>query len=301
MAEALALNGVFIPMTTPFDTEDRLSLAELRNNLGRYNTKRLAGYVATGSTGEAILLSMAETEELWEAVIEATATDKILVAGTAAESTTETIARTRRAAQLGYQVALVRTPHYYRPLMTPAALEVFYHRVADASPIPILIYSIPHYTGINVEVPLVARLAEHPNIIGIKDSSGSVKQLAALVRVAPKGFHVLTGSATTFLPALMMGVSGGIMALANLLPDECVELYEAAVAKRYDRARELQDRIVPASDLLVSRHGVPGMKYALDRLGYFGGPVREPLRPVDDAARREIDEVLAALGSAATR
>lgn len=296
MSEAVAMKGVFVPLTTPFDADDRVSLTHLRGNLARYNGTRLAGYVATGSTGEAILLSMAETEELWAAVVEAAGADKLLVAGTAAETTTETIERTRRAAQLGYEVALVRTPHYYRPAMTPAALETYYRRVADASPIPVLIYSIPQYTGVNVEAPLVARLAEHPNIIGVKDSSGSVKQLTSLVRATPDNFFVLTGSASTFLPALVMGITGGIMALANALPEDCVALYEAAAAGRYDDARALQEKILPVSETVASRCGVAGIKYALDRLGYFGGPVREPLLAVGESARREIDEVLAAAG-----
>jgi 4-hydroxy-2-oxoglutarate aldolase len=295
MAEAIALKGVFIPITTPFDPEDLVSREALRSNLARYNHTRLAGYVAAGSTGEAVLLSMAETEELWAAVVEASAADKILVAGTAAESTTETITRTRRAAALGYAVALVRTPHYYRPQMTPALLAEFYRRVADASPIPILIYSIPQYTGVTVEAPLVAELAEHPNIVGIKDSSGSVQRAAEIVRATPAGFHVLVGSASTFFPALAIGAAGGIMALADALPEECVELYEAAVAGQYDRARNLQERLLPASSVLVSRYGVAGMKYALDQLGYYGGPVREPLRPLEEAAQREIKVVLAAL------
>ncbi len=296
MADAPELRGVFIPITTPFDADDHVSLLHLRQNLTRYNETKLAGYVATGSTGEAILLSRAETLEIWEAVVEASGADKILVAGTAAESTKETIALTQQAAQLGYEVALVRTPHYYRSQMTPVALEEYYRRVADASPIPILIYSIPQYTGITVEAPLVAQLANHPNIIGIKDSSGSVKRAAQMVAAAPDGFYVLVGSASTFFQALASGASGGIMALADALPNECVELYEAAVAGRYDEARHLQERILAASELLVSRHGVAGMKYALDQLGYFGGPVRKPLRTVSEDARREIDEVLFALG-----
>lgn len=296
MAEAPEMKGVFIPMTTPFDAEDHVSLLHLRDNVARYNRTRLAGYVATGSTGEAILLSRAETVELWEAVVEAAAVDKILVAGTAAESTKETITLTQRAAKLGYAVALVRTPHYYRPQMTPTALEEYYRRVADASPIPILIYSIPQYTGVTVEAPLVARLASHPNIIGIKDSSGSIKRAAELVAASPEGFYVLVGSASTFFQALASGASGGIMALADALPNECVELYEAAIAGRYPEARSLQEKILPASELLVSRHGVAGMKYALDRLGYFGGAVREPLRPVSEDVQGEIDKVLSTLG-----
>jgi 4-hydroxy-2-oxoglutarate aldolase len=294
MPEPRSLRGVFAPLTTPFDSADHLSLPRVRENVARYNATRLAGYVVTGSTGEAILLSMAETEELWAAVIEAAGTDKVLIAGTAAETTTETILRTRRAADLGFEVALVRTPHYYQSQMTADVLADFYRRVADVSPIPILIYSIPQYTGITVEAPLVERLSEHENIAGIKDSSGSVQRAAEMVRAGRNDFRVLVGSASTFFAALMVGASGGILALADALPDACVELYELSMAGKIAEARALQQRLLPASRALVSRWGATGMKYALDRLGYYGGPVREPLRPLGEAARAEIDEVLAA-------
>ena len=293
MPEARALRGVFAPLTTPFDSGDHLSLPHLRENLARYNATRLAGYVITGSTGEAILLSWAETEELWAAVAENAAPDKILIAGTAAESTSETILRTRRAADLGYEVALVRTPHYYQSQMTTDVLADFYRRVADASPIPILIYSIPQYTGITVEAPLVERLAGHPNIAGIKDSSGSVQRAAEMVQAARSGFRILVGSASTFFAALMVGASGGILALADALPEACVELYELSTGGKIAEARALQERLLPASKALVSRWGATGMKYALDQLGYYGGPVREPLRPLGEAARHEIEEALA--------
>ncbi|MDE3136601.1 MAG: dihydrodipicolinate synthase family protein [Acidobacteriota bacterium] len=301
MPERRELRGVFAPLTTPFDSDDHLSLPRLRQNLARYNATRLAGYVITGSTGEAILLSWAETEELWAAVVEAAAADKILIAGTAAETTKETILRTRRAADLGFEVALVRTPHYYQSQMTPEVLADYYHRVADASPIPILIYSIPQYTGITVEAPLVERLSEHPNIAGIKDSSGSVQRAAELVSVARRNFRVLVGSASTFFAALMVGASGGILALADALPEACVELYELSMAGKIAEARALQERILPASKALVSRWGATSMKYALDRLGYYGGPVREPLRPLGEVARREIDELLAAIQARAAK
>ena len=295
MPERRALQGVFAPLTTPFDCDDRLSLPRLRQNLERYNATRLAGYVVTGSTGEAIMLSWAETEELWAAVVESAAADKILIAGTAAETTKETILRTRRAADLGYEVALVRTPHYYQSQMTPDVLTAMYRRVADTSPIPILIYSIPQYTGITVEAPLVERLAEHPNIAGIKDSSGSVQRAAEMVSAAGSNFRVLVGSASTFFASLMVGASGGILALADALPEACVELYELSIAGKIAEARALQERLVPASKALVSRWGATSMKYALDRLGYYGGPGREPLRPLCGDVRRGIDEMLAAI------
>ena len=301
MPEPTTLNGVFAPLTTPLDSDDRLSLSRLRENLARYNATKLAGYVATGSTGEAILLSWAETEELWAAVVQEAGPGKVLVAGTAAESTAETIARTRRAGHLGYDFALVRTPHYYKPQMTPDALDGFFRRVADSSPIPILIYSIPQYTGVAVEAGLVGRLADHPNIAGIKDSSGSVERVAEMVLAAGSGLRVLVGSASTFFASLVLGASGGILGLADALPEACAELYELTIGERMSEARALQEKLMPASGTLVSHYGVAGMKYALDRLGYYGGPVREPLRPLEEAARREVDEVLAGIGAQVAR
>jgi 4-hydroxy-2-oxoglutarate aldolase len=300
MPDASDLKGIIPPLTTPFDSSDQLSIADLRANIEKYNRTRVSGYVATGSTGEAVLLSMAETEEIWSTVAEAAAPDKVLIAGTGAETTTETIARTRRAAALGFGYALVRTPHYYKSQMTPDALARFYLRVADASPIPTLIYSVPQFTGIVVEAPLVARLSEHPNIVGIKESSGSVQRAAEIVASTPRPFRLLVGNAATLLPALAVGASGAILGLSDALPEACVDLYEAALAGRMEEARHLQHRLLPASDAIGAQSGIPGIKYALDRLGYYGGPVREPLRSPSAAARSSIERVLAELGALAS-
>jgi dihydrodipicolinate synthase/N-acetylneuraminate lyase len=296
MVDAPELKGIILPITTPFDSSDRLSLAHLRSNLARYNRTRVAGYVAAGSTGEAILLSMTETEHLWAAVAEAAGPGKVLMAGTGAETTAGTIERTRRAAALGFRSALVRTPHYFRPQMTAEALARFYLRVADASPIPTLIYAVPQFTGIVVESPLVARLAEHPNIVGIKDSSGSVQRVAEIAGATSPSFRILPGSAPNLLASLVVGAAGGILALADALPEACVDLYEAFLAGRLDEANALQRKLIPASDALVSKTGVAGVKYAMDRLGYYGGPVREPLCELGADARESIDRVLAGLG-----
>lgn len=300
MPDAPELKGIFLPLTTPFDSRDRLSLAHLRANVEKYNRTRAAGYVATGSTGEAVLLSMAETEEVWAAIAEAAGGGKILIAGTGAESTADTIARTRRAASLGYGAALVRTPHYYRPQMTPDALARFYLRVADASPIPTLVYSIPQFTGITIDATLAGRVAEHKNIAGIKESSGSVKLISEIVNAGPDSFQVMCGAASILFPALLAGARGGILALANALPEACVDLYEAAIGGRIEQAKSLQRKLLPASQALVTQSGIAGTKYALDRLGYYGGPVREPLRGPNAAARAAIERVLAEAGSAAT-
>ncbi|MCL6565278.1 MAG: dihydrodipicolinate synthase family protein [Acidobacteriia bacterium] len=297
----MKLHGIFPPLTTPFDAAGELALDRLRANIERYNRTRLTGYVVIGSTGESVLLSASETERVLATAREAAAPDKLLIAGTGAESTAETIARTRRAAELGYQVALVKTPYYYKPAMTDAALAEHFLRVAEASPIPVLIYSVPQFTGLAVEAPLVARLAEHPNIIGIKESSGNVQRVTQIIHATPPTFQTLVGSAQTLLASISVGAVGGILALACVLPELCVELYEAAVAGALERARQLQHRLLEPALTLVGRLSIPGIKCAMDRVGYYGGPPRRPLLPLDPAQQLEVERVLEAVGVPAAR
>jgi 4-hydroxy-2-oxoglutarate aldolase len=295
----MKLHGIFPPLTTPFTSEGALAFDGLRENVAKYNATRLAGYVATGSTGESVLLTRREVEQVWEGVAQAAAPGKILIAGTGVDSTAETIDRTNRAAALGYRAALVKTPYYYKAQMTPEAHFEHYRRVADAAKIPILLYSVPQFTGVAVEAKLVARLAEHPNIIGIKESSGNVQRVSEIIHAAPAEFQTLVGSATTVYPSLAMGAVGGILALACALPELCVELYEAAGSGDAARARTLQQRALRPTLKFVAELGIPGLKYAMDRVGYYGGPARAPFLPLTDAQKREVDEVLAAVAPAA--
>lgn len=287
-AAGLMLSGMFPPLTTPFAADGRADLAALAANVEKYNRTGLAGYVATGSTGEAVLLSAEETVAVWEAVRRAAAPKKILIAGTGAESTTETIALTRRAAELGYHAALVRTPTYFKPQMSEAALEAHFRAVADASPIPVLMYSVPQFTGLAVEAKLVARLAGHANILGIKESAGNVSLIADIVRRAPPDFQVLVGSASTLYPSLCVGARGAVLASACALPELCVELYQAACRGDHARARVLQQRLMEPTAAVTTRYGIAGLKFAMELRGYAGGPPRAPLLPLDEAARVEI-------------
>ena len=292
----MELRGIFAPITTPLSADgDSLALEHLKINFAAYNKTKIAGYVVGGSTGEAILLSPDETDRVFAAATELAAPGKILIAGTGVESRVETIARTRRAATLGYKVALVRTPHYYKPLMTYTALLEFFRGVADASPIPVLVYSIPQFTGIEVPAELVARLAEHPNICGIKESWGKLPVVKEIIAAAPKGFQTLVGSAAILEPSLKLGAVGAILALANVVPDLCVELYEAALAGNSARAEEIQKQIAPVAQKCVSELGIAGVKYAMDRLGMYGGQVRSPLLPLSDAKKAEVVSALATL------
>jgi 4-hydroxy-2-oxoglutarate aldolase len=293
------LQGIFPPLTTPFKADGSLALDRLRENVAKYNATRLAGYVVNGSTGESVLLTWAEIEQVWATVREFAAPEKLLIAGTGAEATAETIEHTKRAAEIGYQAALVRTPSFFKPQMNDATLGEHFLRVADASPIPVLLYSVPVFTTLAIESPLVARLAAHPNIIGMKDSSGNLQRVSEIIAATPPGFQTLVGSASTVYPSLVMGAAGAILALACALPESCVVLYEAARAGDAKRARAMQQQLLAPSAVLASRYGAAGLKYALDRRGYYGGPPRRPLLPVNESAKHEIDAVLAAIAAPA--
>ena len=293
------LEGIFPPITTPFRADESLALDRLRDNIRKYNRTGVAGYVVTGSTGESVLLSRDETEQVWTAAREAAATDMTLIAGTGAESTSETIARTNRAAALGYHYALVKTPYYYKPVINDALLAEHFTRVADAARIPVIVYSVPQFTGVSVEPPLAARLAAHPNIAGIKESSGNIQRITEIISAAPQRFRTLVGSAPTLYASLAVGAVGGILAAACALPELCVELYQAARAGDAPRAKELQHRLLAPAIALTSRFGISGLKFAMDQLGYYGGPPRRPLLPVNESARQEIDRVLSAVAAPA--
>lgn len=287
--------GVFPPVVTPFRGEE-LAPDRLAANLDRLQAYPLAGYVVLGSTGEFPLLTEAERERVIATAREHTPRDRLLVAGTGGEATAAVVRLTRRAAELGADAVLVVTPWYYKGAMTPAALLRHYRAVADASPVPVLLYHIPANTGVRLDPETVGRLAEHPNIRGVKDSSGDVPRLTEMLRVTPKTFQVLVGAALAFLPGLLLGASGGILAVANLAPRECCEIWRLARTGQYAEARELAARLVPLATGIGGRYGIGGLKAALDLLGYYGGPPRMPLPAPDGDAVEDIREILATAG-----
>jgi 4-hydroxy-2-oxoglutarate aldolase len=293
-------SGVFAALTTPYAHDGSVSLPDLKHNVQRYNQTDLAGYVALGSTGESVLLTRAEMEGILITVKEA-AKGKKLLAGTGAESTAETIERTKRAAELGYDAALVKTPHYYKPAYKPEVLIAHYRRVADESPIPVMLYSIPQFTGIALAAAEVAALAEHPNIIGIKDSSGNVQGVAEIVAATPPALQVLVGSAASVYPSLAIGARGAILALACALPEKCVALFELFQQGHHEKARELQSILVRASKLIVSELSIAGVKHAMDQRGYRGGIPRPPLLPLHHEQKKRLTDFLATLEPAAVR
>jgi 4-hydroxy-2-oxoglutarate aldolase len=285
--------GIFAALTTPFAPDGSLALGKLRENIGAYNRTRLSGYVVAGSTGESVLLAFDEIVRIWETARESAAPGKLLIAGAGVETTAETILRARKAAELDYDAVLIKTPHYFKPVLTPAALERHYLSVADASPLPVLIYSIPQYTGLSLAAEVVAHLAEHPNIVGIKESSGNVQLVAEIVHLCPPEFSTLVGSASTLFPSLMLPVAGGVLALACFLPQAAVEIYEAARAGDTARASRLQFAIFTASRKIAGELGPVGVKYAMDCVGYYGGNPRLPLLPLTDAQKKTVESVLA--------
>ncbi|KMY66501.1 hypothetical protein AAU61_15180 [Desulfocarbo indianensis] len=290
------LQGVLPPVVTPFDHNEDLDLAAFKANLARWNRTGLSGYLVVGSNGESVFLSEKERDQLLAASREAAAPDKIIMAGTGAESTRATIQQTRRAAELGADCALVITPHYFKGQMTPARLADHYRRVADDSPLPILVYNFPQATGLNLAAEAVARMAEHPNVAGIKDSSGNIAQLSELLRLCPKDFAVFVGNAAVFFPALCLGAAGGILAAANVIPERCVELQQAFQAGDLTQARDLQWRLVSLAVMVTVTHGVGGLKAAMAMNGYQPGVVRSPLAMPDEAAGSAIKEELRRLG-----
>lgn len=288
----ISLKGIMPPIPTPFDAAGEVHVGALVENLERWNQYDLRGYVVLGSNGEGVYLDEAEKVRVWETARRAIPADKLLVAGTGAESTRQTITITLRAADAGADAALVVTPHYYGPKMTPDSLVQHYVKVADASPIPILIYNVPKFTNVNMDAGAVARAAEHPNIAGIKDTSGNITQLADTVRVVGPDFQVLAGAASFLLAGLTVGAVGGILALANIAPQKGLEITRLFEAGARDEAAELQRRMIPVNSAVTARFGIAGLKAALDMLGYYGGPVRSPLLGLTEGERQTLREIL---------
>ncbi|HUR35980.1 MAG TPA: dihydrodipicolinate synthase family protein [Vicinamibacterales bacterium] len=277
------LTGVFAPLPTPFDESGALDRARFAAALPRWMRSPLTGFVVLGTNGEAGLLDDAEAASIIDTARSFVPRDRPLIAGTARESTGAAIIAARGAAAAGADAVLVRTPCFFKAQMTGAAFERHYTAIADASPVPVLLYNFTAATGVNLLPETVARLAQHPNIIGIKESGSDMVQIADLVAVSGPHFSVLAGSASTFHAALCAGVSGGILALGALLPDACVRLFELVREARYDDARELQRRLLPLARLISTGHGVPGLKAALRLSGVDVGWPRLPLSPAPDA------------------
>src|SRR5580658_1771474 len=284
------LHGIFTPIATPFDHKGDLYRVKVQHNVEKWNKTPLAGYAVCGSTGESVHLPTEEKVKMWEWAAEYADSSKLLIAGTGVESVRETVCLTNRAAELGYKVAMVRTPHYYKNLVNQCAAQVLYFRaVADQAKIPVLIYNWPQATGVDIMPEAVAMLSEHPNIIAIKESSGSLEKVMQMIRETRQGFQVLTGSAPTLAPHLAVGCVGAVLAFANAAPFATISIWEPHRTREAAAALDWQNRIARAAQLVTVKYGVPGLKYAMDLNGYYGGPPRLPLTVLRPEQQREIE------------
>ena len=365
----MLLSGIFPPITTPFYPEGNVYFKKLEHNVEYYSKTPVAGIVVLGSTGEAILLSDLERRDVLQTAREVAAPNKVLIAGTGMESADETLQLTEYAAKLGYDVAMVRTPHYYKKQMQPANILAFYRFVSDRSPLPVIIYNFPQATGYDIPTEIVIELAEHPNLIGIKESSGDVEKVRRMVEgtrhvkrsatvtetfdaVTPRmlnaagngqgrelvsitalagsqqsssqksieagrsrlatpsssavsvasgmktrqqevGFQVLVGAAQKLEPSLQAGAAGAILAFADPAPTACYEIYAAWKEGDTELARLKQQRVAKTAERVVGELGIPGVKYAMDLNGYYGGPVRLPLLPLTADLKSEVERLMA--------
>src|SRR5579862_365633 len=354
----MLLQGIFPPITTPFYPDGNVYYKKLESNVERYSRTPVAGIVVQGSTGEALMLSDQEKRDVFKTVRETAAPNKVLIAGTGIESAVETLRLTEYAAELGYDVAMVRTPHYYKKQMQAANLLAFYRTVADRSPLPVIIYNFPQATGYDMPAEVVIELAEHPNLIGIKESSGDVEKVRKMVAgtrhikrsatvtetfdaVTPRmvvaasapsngeggelvpvgvlsgaketkpssaavsvvgklktrqkevGFQVLVGAAHKLQPSLDAGAVGAILAFGCAAPTACYEIYAAWKEGDAELASMKQERIANAAVRVGGDLGIPGIKYAMDFNGYYGGPARLPFLPLTADLKAEVERVLA--------
>ncbi|MEW5899871.1 MAG: dihydrodipicolinate synthase family protein [Acidobacteriota bacterium] len=287
--------GIFAALTTPFEGE-KVATGKLAENIRRYNRTGLAGYVILGSTGEAVFLGDRESDLVVASAKAAADPKKKIIVGTSRESTRLTLAFTNRMARLAADAALVKPPYYYRSLMSQDILKRHYLEVAEHSRIPILIYNIPQNTGVAVEPSTVSELSRHPNIAGIKDSSGVLANLTEVLPAVRPSFSFLLGAGSIMLAGLMLGAQGGILALAAAVPDLCVRLYNLFCTGEIAAARQLQLDLVPLNKALTQTMGIPAIKWTLDRLGYCGGRPRAPLVPLEKEKQDMVSALLEKLG-----
>ncbi|MEX2180482.1 MAG: dihydrodipicolinate synthase family protein [Gemmatimonadaceae bacterium] len=294
MSRVLALSGILGPVVTPFARGEELDLDGFRRNVRAHIADGLAGVVLAGSTGEAALLTEEERLALVSAARPEVPADRWLIVGTGGESTRQCVTRCRAAKAGGADAALVVAPHYYSNVMGEAALRAHYTRVADESPLPVILYNIPKYAHFGLSEALVGELARHPNVIGIKDSSGAPESLAGYLRAQGEAFTVLTGSGSGLLAALQAGARGGIVAVSLFAAALALEVLAGHRTGDAARAAAAQARLVPMANVIVAKLGVAGVKAALDQVGRVGGRPRLPLLPLTPA---ECAEMVAALGA----
>lgn len=289
---ALSLAGIFPPIPTPFTAEGEVAYDQLHSNLERWNSQPISGYVVGGSNGEFVSLSLEERIKVVHEARQAIPKERLLIAGSGLHSTHETIKLTKEMSKAAADAAIVVTPSYYKGRMTPAAFENHYAQLAEKSPIPIILYNVPANTAIDLPLESVAKLAQEPQIVGIKDSGGSVTKIGAMVHSTPEDFQVLAGSAGFLLGALSVGAVGVVAALANIAAEPLAALYEHFQQGEIGAARALQLSLIEINTTVTARFGVAGLKAAMDFLGYYGGPVRSPLLPLTEEEKEVLREIL---------
>lgn len=293
----MRFSGLFHPLVTPFTSSGDVDPGAIARNAGRYLASPLTGLVVLGSNGESPQLDDDESDRVIAAVRDVVPPDRPLLAGAARESTRATIAACRRAAALGVSAVMVRTPSFYKNMMTSEAFVRHYTEVAEASPVPVILYNVTLYTGVTLQADAVGLLSRHPNIVGVKESGNDMQLLADdLSASAGEDFVVLCGSATSFYSALALGVHGGVLALSGIVPDLCADLRRLVDEGRLAEARRLQAALLPLARSIGAQHGVPALKAALTMLGYETGDPRPPLRPASGAVQATLRTQLTALG-----
>ncbi len=284
----LKLNGLYPPLPTSFDERGELDSGKITENIEALCRHDLAGILVLGSNGELVMLDDDEKKKVYNVAREAIPGDKLMIAGTGAQSVRQTIKLSLMASEAGADAVLVLSPSYYKGQMNRKALVQFYHEVADSSPVPVIIYNMPANSGLDMDADTILESSAHDNIIGIKDSGGNLVKMASLIKNAKEGFQVLAGSAGFLLPALSIGAVGGILALANIAPELCLNIYNSFLNGEGEKAKEYQLKAVDINTAVTRKGGVPALKAAMDHLGMYGGPVRRPLLPLDDESRKQL-------------
>lgn len=292
---AIDLNGIFPPIPTPFEN-GKVAYDKLASNVKKWNSTGIRGFVVLGSNGEYVYLSEEEKRKTVETVVQSAAENMPIIAGTGCESTEATISLTVDCAALGAHAALVITPHYYGGKMSDAALINHYSQVADHSPIPVLLYNVPKFTHISLALPVITELSQHPNIIGMKDSAGNASFLGEILNHVPGNFSLLVGTAGVLFAGLSLGCVGGVLALANIAPAQCAEMFQQVGEGRFEAAKKLQLKMIPVNKAITATYGIGGLKAAMEMLGYFGGKPRPPLLPSSENEKTEIRAILKTAG-----
>ena len=288
------IKGVIPPMITPFKENGDVDYDKHISNMESWNEDQLCGYLVLGSNSETAYLNEEEKIKLMALTVKHARKERLILAGTGMESARETIALTNKAADIGAHGALILTPSYYYAKMNDEAQIAFFTEVADNSNIPVLIYNVPLFTHINISAHAISVLSKHPNIIGMKDSTGNVPQLVSFQGVISDDFNLMVGTVSAWYPALALGIKAGIFALANCAPNECAMVQKAFDAGDFEKARVTYVRIFPVNAAVTATFGVTGLKYASDLLGYQGGYVRNPLLPLKEEEKKKIDYILKA-------